>query len=77
MSISPKEHHDSDKEYGNHDTLVATKPEPAHLVTHVIHFCHDDDHNVMVNLLDQAAPFLFPCTIEYRLVKSLFEPGFT
>ena len=35
------------------------------LVVHVMNTCKQD-YNVMGRILVKSAPFLFPCTIEYR-----------
>ncbi|XP_047111758.1 proton channel OtopLc-like [Schistocerca piceifrons] len=43
-----------------------TKHEIVHLAMHGDH--HGDDKGIMGSLVQNAAPFLFPCTIEYSLI---------
>ena len=41
-------------------------------VSHLTTLCHRK-HNIMSQLLEDAAPFLFPCTIEYSLICAAIE----
>ena len=41
-------------------------------LSHLTSLCHRKK-NIMSRLLEDAAPFLFPCTIEYSLICAAIE----